>query len=421
MGLSVLFPFSQEAMVFCVAVSLVIASLLIGVDVLMIRATWALHGLGALRSVGSKFGGGVKRAFTAVMYFVSRVGISYSVARLIAMLLMNWLFAPDILAEIHKQNLRDNAPIVIMERQRAEETIANQRAFVTSVSHGLTGVRNALQSMPNLDQTAEEPELKSAVEKLSRLETAKAAEEENALRFTRMSIHELRGLHDNTSESGLKGPGDWYKARLEEAKLASSRAEEIGRQIDASRQQVVQLRVAKANEDRDARQRADAQRTDLVSREASTEASLNAAQKKLLELEASKEAAILAAVRDSENYATEDQGPLARFAALYRLMLQPSTKWVLTLFEFFIMGLELTSILAKMLILIPTTYAVNIAANDFLQAPMIAVGNVEKTREDVVVEIWSHAAKANRVLHAARPAQRRTIDVGRRRKRRDAA
>src|SRR3984957_67336 len=110
-ALAILFQVERDEIIWCAPMAALIATLIVGVDLMVIRAAWAWHGMTSLKQAGFQpIGGILQRALSAILLLL-RFGLSYLTARLVAALLLLHIVHADLVQEARRANHQQNSAI----------------------------------------------------------------------------------------------------------------------------------------------------------------------------------------------------------------------------------------------------------------------------------------------------------------------
>lgn len=395
-ALTVLFQAEHDEIVWCAAVAMVIASMIGGVDLMIIRAAWAWHGMASLRQAGLDMAiSWLQRLLPAILLSV-RFGLSYLTASLLAALLLLFVVHLDLEQDVRRFNHQQNSALFDSASATVDARIADQRTNATRAEGHLTNLEAAEVQARAVDVQPGDIGVTVENEKIQTLQAKQTAASAEGQQYRQLAINEKLGRGEGTS--GVPGAGPVYEADIAHAALAEQAAAQFADEVAKER---VLLAAAQHRQDAaraDAEQQKNARLSELAAQIAVARGDLETTHAAFDQAIRTREAAITELVEKNPAYVPLSNGPIEMFKSFHRVVADPGIDWWMRLIKYVAMGLELTAVLAKLLIRIPGSYSTEIAAEDCLIEPFRKLTEIQRVQMTLTAALRRHAASLNASL-----------------------
>lgn len=297
----------------------VICGVLYSYDTLFVSADWVAKGADYAAEYGIACAGGkpVKR----LLGIVGRWAMSFTIASTLGVFVLIRLFAADIQTQWDADNRAANAAIIEATTARHERVLTDLQTRLRRSDARLDALateRSHLLERPEGARKVGQQEAE-LVERLRRLDAAKAAAEAQEAEYRTSATAELGGAKLRAGNTGQQGDGPIRKMYTA---LAEQQAAIVRAQADATAnatKELAQLRTQHAQaEERQAHDVAEGiAKTDQdITAETTARTAL---AHELQETEAGREAWVTAQVRSNPNYVPVQRGLLAEVQTLWLL------------------------------------------------------------------------------------------------------
>jgi hypothetical protein len=350
--------------------SLFVAIFIIVIDAFQInRTSWHLSGIAELKRGGLDISGGPAARIRAGSFLPIRIMLSGALAQLTAIFVSLLIYGGDINSPIEKKYLEANkhligpaTTLVEAEIQQGTESVATQSARVATLSRQVEALRNT-----EIDPSGNDPQVQQAQQELQQLIDQKTKADEDVRNAETSVSNELGGL-----KGAAPGRGPRYRAAVEQLNNARARAQEITKQLNATRDRLDALRKKIPPADNTSRQRLREQRLAFERTLDAENAELSKRKDELAKLTHGRESAIRHAIENAPDHVSAENGFLAQFSELERIAQTDIWKaFIIGLIDIASFGLEISSVLAKVTSYVPTTYAALLARDAYMQAVRI--------------------------------------------------
>jgi uncharacterized protein DUF4407 len=362
-----------------------LATLILLMDSAMImRAAWAAQGIDELARGGLNISRGWGNRIKSGLLLTVRLAISFVLSALMAVFLSILLFETDVNRELDGMYQEQNAALFADAAGRVDERLRKNVEIRDEIRSGITRTEQEEKDLRPIiiDPMLEEPELKVALERVARLEAAKAAADADLVKAQEFSTHELAGKVVAPGNSGVPGAGPVRRAAEERVAIATRSVEAAAEALSRAQAQVGELRKGRTDAAERRSETAQARLAEVFKRRQAEEAKLAELEDEHRRLSAGREETIRASVESSPTHLPKNEGFLARVRALDRLTRDRVILSVVILFELAWLAIELAAVFTKIATFVPATYARMLAAEDY--------GQAVKTAHDVASKINSY-------------------------------
>jgi hypothetical protein len=392
-ALSVLFPPPAGNSIWCAAVAMVIASMICGIDLMIVRAAWAWHGMASLRQAGLVTSTAWVQRLLPAALLTLRFCLSYETAQLVAMLLLLHVVHPDLVQDVQRFNHQQEQSLYDDATKTVDSIITGQNADAAAADERLTKLEADMANVRAIDTNPGGQDVTAANEEVRMLEASQGTAIAEAQRYRQLAISEKLGRGEGTS--GVAGQGPVYESDIDHAALADQAAARFADQAAKARQarDAAQQRQDAARAD--AEQRKDARLTELAAQVAAARKARDAVHATVAATILARQDTITGLVAKNPAHLPPSNGPVAMFKAFRRVAADPGIAPWITMIMFVAMGLELSAVLAKLLIRIPGTYSTDLAAKDILLYPLRKLAEIQRVQASLADAMRRHAASLN--------------------------
>jgi hypothetical protein len=354
-----------------VAAALLLATIVLLADsYLFVRPSWYLQGVAELERGGLKLPGTTWAKVTHGLSILLRLfTLSLALAQLLAIFFSLLIYEKDLSAELDREQERRNREIYLRATTAVDGAIGEAAAEHTRLQARIGELHEEEKKLRHtaIEGSAVDPEMEPALARVKQLAAAvdnAAAELEAAEKF---ASDELAGIRSAKGHSGQKGHGPVRRAADERVQNARKRLELAKQDFAAADAKVAALRQADAGSGGRKREMADAKLAELQATRTKMEERLLAVEAALNERRQNRERDIRKAVEGDPAYAKKEDGFLARWQALQRLMEEQYAWVVVLLLDVALFAVECAAFMSKTMAFIPATYATIIARDDILR------------------------------------------------------
>jgi hypothetical protein len=333
---------------------------------LFIRSGWFYSGIDELKRGGLDIGAGIWARVKAGFSFVIRLVLSIGLAQLTA-IFMGLILFTDINFSIQRKWREANASLIA----RATESVDAEIRRATEAVTVQTGrVSTLAAQIDTLRQTAIDPSAARAIQQeIAQLLTEKAKAEDDLRNAETFAVNELAGIRAVPGNSGQAGAGPRRRAALEQVANAKAHLQDIAHTLDAARNRLDAARATPDAGSQATQRQAHDQLPGFERMLAEENAQLRDLKNKLARLTQGRGGAIRTAVEKAPDYVPLDNGLLAQLNILEKAVAaDANVKWFIILIDVVSFGFELAAVLAKVTSYVPTTYAMLIARDAYLDA-----------------------------------------------------
>ena len=340
----------------------------------VIGSQWHLSGLESIRRGGLDCFGGVTARIKAGIFLSLRILFSIALAQITALFVSLLVFQADIFSETQRVYLQANAHLIAgatalvdSNIRRATDAVATEGARVDALSAQVTALRQ------NEIDPSENPQTRQAQQEVAQLLAEKTKADDAVLAAKIFATNELGGIKGAEENSGLPGNGPRHIAAMQQIRNANAFAFEAGRQLDAARARLDDLRKQLGSADDTTRQQSRDALPEFNGNLAAENRTLSALKVQLASLTRGREDAIRQAVERAPDHVNLDDGFLAQITALETIAERDTRIAVIIgLIDVTSFGLELAAVLSMVTSFVPTTYAALIARDAYLRSVHMA-------------------------------------------------
>ena len=349
-----------------VALGLLVASMVVLLDLtLFVSASHYTQGLTQAAHTGQFKPPLIRGAKAkAGLLLAVRIGIAVATANVAATSVSLEIYNKEIHAQITRDHVRQNAPIIAQATNRVEENIRSSEGRQQALAASIAKVDAEIAQLGAtiVDPRVSDPELRTAIDALARAQAAKAEAEAALLEARSAMADELDGTlraprRGGPRRSGRAGQGPKYRAAVQRLEAAEIQLQTATGAVASAEARIAAIRTGNAGEvDR----KTSAARTRMaeLNRQRATDV------RRLAEVTAEhrtryadRDRLVQEAVRNDPNFISREEGLLTRLKALRELMNEPAVAAMVYLLDFLLVLLELAAVLGISLAFTPSTYA----------------------------------------------------------------
>lgn len=335
-----------------------------------LRAGFHAEGIQQLARGGLDLAGGLAAKIKAGIFLGLRILLSLGFAQLSAVFVALILFKSDITAEIERFYREQNRSLIASVSLQTDADIARAADVTQEANARVEALQKQVASMRDgsINPAASDTAIQAEQAEISELLAEKGRRDTELVAAQSFAANELAGVKGDPSNSGVPGRGPVRAAAEERVRAATANDEAANQALAEARTRLDNLRKqALLSADDRARQ---AQRAvpHLESDLEKATDELTALREHQAKLVRDRNETIRTGIETAPERVGRDTGFLARLSALRRVARDPEIAMVIFLIDFTSFGLELAAVLAKVTSFIPTTYAVLLARNAFMQA-----------------------------------------------------
>lgn len=149
-----------------IAAAALVSGLILGIDSYMVmRTSWALHGLQELKRGGIDVSGGIGPRMKNFVFLTVRLMISLIIALLVGLFASIMLFSKDIKAELERNYHEQNAPLFMAAEARLDEEVLELIEARAVVNEHITAEANDIAALRRtiVDPLVDAPEYEAAL------------------------------------------------------------------------------------------------------------------------------------------------------------------------------------------------------------------------------------------------------------------
>ncbi len=384
-----------------VALGVLVASMICLLDVILfVSGSHYTQGLEQVSRTGQFKSPTVKGAKTkAGLLLAVRIAMAVGTANVAATSVSLEIYGKEINAQITRDYIRANAPVIARATKRVEESIESSERRQQAVTASIAKLDQEIAQLGAMivDPNVSDPELRTAIDALAGAQAAKAEAEGAVLEAKSAMADELDGTirtprRGGPTRSGRIGQGPKYRAAVQRLQAAETQHRSAMGAIAAAEAKIAAIRSANSVEvDR----KTSAARTRLANlnwQKAEDVRQLATMTAEHLTRYSDRDRLVQEAIRNDPNYVPREEGLLTRLKALRELMNEPAVAAMVYLLDFLLVLLELAAVLGVSLAFTPSTYALSVFERELKRS-------VETARR--VSEVISGVAS---VAVAAQPA-----------------
>jgi hypothetical protein len=349
-----------------VALGLLVASMVVLLDLtLFVSASHYTQGLTQAAHTGQFRPPLIRGAKAkASLLLAVRIGIAVATANVAATSVSLEIYNKEIHAQITRDHVRQNAPIIAQATNRVEENIRSsegrRQALAASIAKSKEEVARLGTTV--VEPRVSDPELSTAIDALGRAQAAKAEAESAVLEAKSAMADELDGTlraprRGGPSRSGRSGQGPKYRAAVQRLQAAEAQLQTATGAAAAAEAKIAAIRNGNALEVDRKTGAARARMADLNRQLADEVRQLSEMTAEYRTRSADRDRLVQEAVRNDPNYIPREEGLLTRLKALRELMNEPAVAAMVYLLDFLLVLLELAAVLGVSLKFTPSTYA----------------------------------------------------------------
>jgi hypothetical protein len=293
-----------------------------------------------------------------------RIGIAAGTANVAATSISLEIYNKEINAQITRDHVRQNAPVIARATKRVEESIESserrRQALTASIAKSKEEVAQLGATI--LDPHVSDPELRTAIDALGQAQATKAEAESALLEAKSAMADELDGTirkprRGGPTRSGRIGQGPKYRAAVQRLQVAETQLRTATGAVASAEAKIAAIRSGNAVEV-DRRTSAARNRIADLNRQRADEArQLSEMTAAHLTRSADRDRLVQEAIRNDPNFIPREEGLLTRLKALRELMNEPAVAAMVYLLDFLLVLLELAAVLGISLAFTPSTYA----------------------------------------------------------------
>jgi hypothetical protein len=295
---------------------------------------------------------------------VPRILFSLGLAQFTALSSGLIIYGPDIAAVTDAKFREANRALIATASAQADAQIQREGNAIATQT---TRVSSLTQQVTRLTQNSLDPVLNDPAVQQLQAEIASLTEQRTkaheAIRSAELfAANESGGIKGAPGNTGKPGQGARYKAAIQQAEEAKTRAQELERKISVAQSRLTEARERAAASSDTTMQRSRDQLPSLEVSLKSEKVELERIKARLAKLLASREVTVRKAVEAAPDYVKPESGFLHQLTVLGNLAAENrQTAAVILLIDFLAFALEAAALLSKILVRLPSSYGCRVA------------------------------------------------------------
>lgn len=367
------------------ASGVMLASIILLIDsYVIVRTSWSLQGMKELARGGLEIPNTFGARFKNGLFVFLRVLVTIGMAQLLALFFAILVFGKDIQADLDRRYRDANGDLIAKITMQVDNglgtLIEDQKATATLLAAAVA--EEASLRRAAIDPTADDPEVKLALERASQLAARKVDLERELSEAQKFAADELAGVKGSNGNSGKAGEGPVRRAARERVANAQAKLAAAERELTSVEAKVAKARAKASEGSGERREAASNKMAGSTTIREKLEKRLGEIETALADQRSKREQHIRESVEADPSFVGLGNGFLARYQALQRIAKEDqSVVPVILLLDFVLFSIDLAAVLAKLATFIPSTYATLLAAEDLRRAYRTAQGLADDIEE----------------------------------------